>query len=443
MKRNELGIIVVLLFSLVFLLGCTSNQPKTDQQNILAPPKSLCADAFKGTLDTGDVLNAGKYTVTLNSVSLGSPNQVTVTVKDLLSGDGKKVTLTEGTATDVMFGTSKVSILLSGMEIVGGTKAKIELCYDHPKKCETPIAKGIVNEGEKLDVAGTYTVSMVSIKSGTPNIAQVEILDSKTMAILAKADLIEGVPTEVNLGATKLVLTFSMTFATVPKPQIEVCGDVVGQPTPVPKCNPSIGGADGTIKVSQSLLAHGRYEITLVGVQSDMGKKFAIVNVIDKVTLIQKQVAIEEGGQVDIVFGGEILSIWADNIKPEIIAKESSAHIVVCAKPAPLPPKCNPSTGGTTSRTMRVGDTFLVNAAYQVKLKDISDFAGRKYALFSVTDTTSMEEQVVGIEEGTTLEITLKTGSVTISVNSISIATVDSAVIDSCGKSNFGGGIIN
>ena len=264
MKNNGIKIIAILIFSLVFLLGCTSNQPKTDQQNILAPPKTLCADAFKGSLDYGQVLNAGRYTVTLNTITFGSPNQVTVTVKDLLSGDEKKETLTEGKSADLMFGVSKVTVLFSGMDYTGSTKAKFEVCYDHPKKCETPIAKGIINEGEQLDVAGTYTIRMVSIKSGSPNTASVEILDAKTTLPMAYATLIEGVPQEVGLVGAKLVVTFSMTFATVPKPQIEVCGDIGTQPVP-PKCNPSAGGADAVLKLNQNVLANGRYEILFNG----------------------------------------------------------------------------------------------------------------------------------------------------------------------------------
>lgn len=336
----------LLIFGMLFLglimLGCTSNQTpqnsaanivntQSDTSTILAPTKSLCPDAFKGSLDYDQTLVAGKYVITLNTISFGSPNKALITIKDVLSGTEQKQTLDEGTSADILFGTSKLTVLFSGMDYAGGTKAKFEVCYDKPKACNNPAASALIDYGDSLNVAGLYLIKINTINFGSPSTIQLDVFDAKSGLRIATDTFVEGIPQDFNVAGRTLTLTASLDYSSGTKVKVSVCGDIPNPPAP--KCNPSVDTLSVvTLAQNEKIMWNSRFELEVQGI---LGTDQAIVKITDKTTSVSRVYTLDKGVLRDTNLGGITgISLLLEHVDLRIGNKpsEMAATITICDK---------------------------------------------------------------------------------------------------------------
>lgn len=399
-NKNPL-ILGIFFIALIFLLGCTNNPTKptntntTDTNSILAPPKGLCNDSVKGALYEGQTLNAGKYVITLETISVGSPNKVTVNVKDTSTGLDKSKVLTEGTPTDFMFGPSKVTVLFKSINSVGGTAANLEVCYDQPT-CQSPIANGLIDYGDQLNVGGLYLLKINTISFGSPNTIQLDIYDVSTGKKLTTNTFVDGMPLEITIGTNKFTVTASVDYSTGTKVKLSVCGDLPA-PLPAPKCaqNPT-GVGTSTIHIGKIMKIEGRYEILLENVQDMMGKKYVSVIVTDTLTFEQRSQTLEVGQSADLNFRSGVLTLSVTSANVALVALDSDATIVACAELL-APPKCNPSVDTMTVVTLAQGEKILWNSRFEIEVQGI---LGTDQAIVKITDKTTTISRVYTIAKG-------------------------------------------
>ena len=401
MANKNSVVLGIFLLGILFLSGCTNNVPKApdnntiDANSILAPSKGLCADSIKSALSEGQTLTAGKYLITLETITTGAQNKVSVNVKDTSTGLEKSEILTEGTPTTYLFGTSKVTVLLKSINLVGGTTANLEVCYDHPI-CQSPIASVLIDYGDNLNVGGIYQLKINTINFGSPNTIQLDIYDVTTGKKLTTNSFVDGMPSELTIGTNKLIISASMDYGTGTKVKISVCGDLP-LPPPAPKCAPNPTGlGTSTLTIGKIMKIEGRYEILLDNVQELMGKKYVSVIVTDTLTFEQRKQTLEVGQSADLNFRSGVVTLSVTSANVALVALDSDATIVACAELL-VPPKCNPSVDTMTVVTLAQGEKVLWNSRFEIEVQGI---LGTDQAIVKITDKTTTVSRVYTIAKG-------------------------------------------